>query len=55
MPYSATQARSGYPGREIADLDDIFGDRASLDVPTYYYAIPELVRDYPDVLKVILE
>jgi sulfonate transport system substrate-binding protein len=24
-------------------------------VPTLYYAIPELVRDYPDVLKVILE
>ncbi len=22
---------------------------------TYYYAIPELVRDYPDLLKVILE
>lgn len=55
VPYAATQARSGYPGREIADLGDIFGDRASLEVPTYYYAIPELVRDYPDLLKVILE
>ncbi|WP_322744046.1 ABC transporter substrate-binding protein [Nostoc edaphicum] len=26
------------------------GDKASLEVPTYYYAIPELVRDYPDLL-----
>jgi sulfonate transport system substrate-binding protein len=55
VPYAATQARSGYLGREIADLGDIFGDRASLEVPTYYYAIPELVRDYPDVLKLVLE
>ena len=55
VPYTLTQARSSYPGRSIADLGSIFGDRASLEVPTYYYAIPELVRDYPDLLKVILE
>jgi sulfonate transport system substrate-binding protein len=55
VPYTATQARSSYPGRSIADLETIFGDQASLEVPTYYYAIPELVRDYPDILKVILE
>jgi sulfonate transport system substrate-binding protein len=55
VPYTATQARSAYPGRAIADLESIFGDKASLEVPTYYYAIPELVRDYPDILKVILE
>ncbi|WP_332983449.1 aliphatic sulfonate ABC transporter substrate-binding protein [Microcoleus sp. A003_D6] len=55
VPYTATQARSAYPGRSIADLESIFGDKASLEVPTYYYAIPELVRDYPDLLKVILE
>ncbi|MGI8499671.1 MAG: ABC transporter substrate-binding protein [Hassallia sp.] len=53
--YTATQARSVYPGRSIADLESIFGDKASVEVPTYYYAIPELVRDYPDLLKVILE
>ena len=55
VPYTTTQARSAYPGRSIADLESIFGDKASLEVPTYYYAIPELVRDYPDLLKVILE
>ncbi|MHC5770903.1 MAG: aliphatic sulfonate ABC transporter substrate-binding protein [Nostoc sp.] len=55
VPYTATQVRSAYPGRSIADLESIFGDKASVEVPTYYYAIPELVRDYPDLLKVILE
>jgi sulfonate transport system substrate-binding protein len=55
VPYTTTIARSAYPGRSIADLESIFGDKASLEVPTYYYAIPELVRDYPDLLKVILE
>ncbi len=55
VPYTPTQTRSSYPGRSIADLESIFGDKASLEVPTYYYAIPELVRDYPDLLKVILE
>lgn len=55
VPYTPTQTRSAYPGRSIADLESIFGDQASLEVPTYYYAIPELVRDYPDLLKVILE
>jgi sulfonate transport system substrate-binding protein len=55
VPYTTTQVRSAYPGRSIADLETIFGDKASLEVPTYYYAIPELVRDYPDLLKVILE
>jgi sulfonate transport system substrate-binding protein len=55
VPYTPTETRSAYPGRSIADLESIFGDKASLEVPTYYYAIPELVRDYPDLLKVILE
>ncbi|MCC5665543.1 sulfonate ABC transporter substrate-binding protein [Nostoc sp. CHAB 5784] len=55
VPYTATQSRNAYPGRSIADLESIFGDKASVEVPTYYYAIPELVRDYPDLLKVILE
>lgn len=55
VPYTATQNRSAYPGRSIADLESIFDHKASLEVPTYYYAIPEMVRDYPDLLKVILE
>lgn len=55
VPYAATQTRSAYPGRSIADLDSIFSDNVSNEVPTLYYAVPELVRDYPDLLKVILE
>lgn len=55
VPYTPNQTRSDYPGRSIADLESIFGDKASVEVPTLYYAIPELVRDYPDILKVILE
>ena len=55
VPYTVTETRSDYPGRSIADLESIFGDKASLEVPTCYYAVPELVRDYPDLLKVILE
>ncbi|MBL1208954.1 aliphatic sulfonate ABC transporter substrate-binding protein [Geminocystis sp. GBBB08] len=55
VPYTLTEMRSAYPGRCIADLETIFGHRASLEVPTLYYAIPELVRDYPDILKTILE
>ncbi|GFE67528.1 aliphatic sulfonate ABC transporter substrate-binding protein [Chroococcus sp. FPU101] len=55
VPYAATQTRSSYPGRSIIDLESIFGDNVSNEVPTLYYAIPELVRDYPDLLKVILE
>jgi sulfonate transport system substrate-binding protein len=54
VPYSPTETRT-YPEEWVADLGSIFGENASLEVPTYYYAVPELVRDYPDVLKVILE
>ena len=55
MPYASTATRSAYPGRSIANLDTILGDRAEIDVPTLYYAIPELVRDYPRILKALLE
>lgn len=55
VPYTPTETRNAYPGRLIADLESIFGDNVSLEVPTLYYAIPELVRDYPELLKVILE
>ena len=55
MPYAPTEARRQYPGRSIADLNGILGDRAAAEVPTLYYSTPELVRDYPRVLKAILE
>lgn len=55
MPYAPTQSRRLYPGRSIADLHSILGQEASSAVPTLYYAIPELVRDFPRTLKAILE
>jgi sulfonate transport system substrate-binding protein len=55
MPYAPTEARRRYPGRSIADLNSILGDHAAQEVPTLYYSTPELVRDYPRVLKAILE
>jgi sulfonate transport system substrate-binding protein len=36
-------------------LNSILGERAADEVPTLYYSTPELVRDYPRVLKAILE
>lgn len=55
MPYALTDQRRGYPGRSIGSLQTILGAQAGSEVPTLYYAIPELVRDYPRVLKAILE
>ncbi len=55
MPYALTDQRKSYPGRSIGNLHSILGDKASHEVPTLYYAVPELVSDYPRVLKVILE
>lgn len=55
MPYAPTPARRNYPGRSIADLPSILGDDGSRELPTLYYAVPELVRDYPRVLKALLE
>lgn len=55
MPYAPTGFRRRYPGRSIADLNGILGDAAGQEVPTLYYATPELVRDNPRVLKAILE
>lgn len=55
MPYALTHQRRSYPGRSIGNLQTILGEEAGLELPTLYYAIPELVRDYPRVLKAILE
>lgn len=55
MPYALTDQRKSYPGRSIGNLHSILGDKASHEVPTLYYAVPELVSDYPRILKVILE
>lgn len=60
MPYALTDVRRSYPGRSIGNLHSILGQSAlglaaSAEVPTLYYAVPELVRDYPRILKAILE
>lgn len=55
MPYAPTEARRRYPGRSIADLHGILGESAASEVPTLYYSTPELVRDFPRILKAVLE
>lgn len=55
MPYAVTETRKAYPGRSIATVRSVFGGDATLRLPTLYYAVPELVRDYPAVLKLLLE
>lgn len=55
MPYAPTDERRRYPGRSIGTLQSILGEPALEELPTLYYAIPELVRDYPRLLKAVLE
>ncbi len=55
MPYALTDQRRSYPGRSIGNLHSILGETASGEVPTLYYAVPELVSDYPRILKAVLE
>lgn len=55
MPYAANEQRRSYRGRSIGNLRSILGDRAGSEVPTLYYATPELVRDNPRILKAVLE
>ena len=55
MPYAPTEMRRRYPGRSIADLFSILGEKAAAEVPTLYYCTPELASGYPRILKAILE
>lgn len=55
MPYGPTDQRRSYPGRSIGSLQSILGEKAGEELPTLYYAVPELVRDYPRLLKALLE
>jgi sulfonate transport system substrate-binding protein len=55
VPYADSPRRKAYPGRSIASLQDLFGDDPSLHLPTLYYAAPELVRSFPEILKLLLE
>jgi sulfonate transport system substrate-binding protein len=55
VPYADSPRRKEYPGRSIASLQDLFDDDPTLQLPTLYYASQDLVRNYPAILKVVLE
>ncbi|MEH2365576.1 aliphatic sulfonate ABC transporter substrate-binding protein [Nostoc sp.] len=53
-PYTA-EAERKLRTRLLADNTTVFGDKASVESPGFYYAAPDFVRDYPDILKIILQ
>jgi len=56
VPYADSPRRRDYPGRSIASLQDLFDENdPSLHLPTLYYASLDLVRQYPAILKILLE
>lgn len=55
VPYANSHEMRRHPGRSIASLQDLFGNDPSLKLPTLYYAAPELVKDFPAILKLLLE
>jgi sulfonate transport system substrate-binding protein len=55
VPYADSPRRKDYPGRSIASLQDLFENDPSLQLPTLYYASVDLTRDYPSILKLLLE
>ena len=55
VPYADSPRRQEFPGRSLASIQDVFGDEPSLKLPTLYYSTPEFVKNFPRVLKIILE
>ncbi len=56
VPYADSPRRRDYPGRSLASLQDLFADNdPSLHLPTLYYASVDLVRQFPAILKILLE
>ncbi|MFN9646070.1 MAG: ABC transporter substrate-binding protein [Cyanobacteriota bacterium] len=56
VPYADSPRRREYPGRSLASLQDLFAeDDPTLHLPTLYYASVEFVRNYPAILKILLE
>lgn len=53
-PYTADAERK-LPTRLLADNSTVFGDRAIVESPGFYYASPDFVRDHPEILKIILQ
>ena len=55
VPYADSPRRKEYPGRSIARLQDLFDNDPTLHLPTLYYSSLDLVRNFPAVLKALLE
>lgn len=55
VPYADSPRRREYPGRSIASLQDLFDNDPTLHLPTLYYASLDLVRQFPAILKALLE
>ncbi|MEH2465403.1 aliphatic sulfonate ABC transporter substrate-binding protein [Nostoc sp.] len=53
-PYTA-EAERKLRTRLLADNSTVFGDKAALESPSFYYAAPDFVRDHPDIVKTILQ
>ncbi|MEH1824639.1 MAG: aliphatic sulfonate ABC transporter substrate-binding protein [Nostoc sp.] len=53
-PYTAETERK-LRTRLLADNTTVFGDKAIVESPGFYFASPDFVRDHPDILKVILQ
>ncbi|BAT56156.1 ABC-transporter substrate-binding protein [Nostoc sp. NIES-3756] len=53
-PYTA-EAERKLPTRLLADNTTVFGDKAATESPAFYYAAPDFVRDYPDIVKIVLQ
>ncbi|MFN9548252.1 MAG: ABC transporter substrate-binding protein [Cyanobacteriota bacterium] len=55
VPYADSPRRRDYPGRSIASLQDLFDNDPTLHLPTLYYASLDLARNFPAILKALLE
>jgi sulfonate transport system substrate-binding protein len=56
VPYVDSPRRRDYPGRSIASLQDLFEENdPTLHLPTLYYASLDLGRNFPALLKALLE
>ncbi|GAA6623974.1 aliphatic sulfonate ABC transporter substrate-binding protein [Scytonema sp. NUACC26] len=53
-PYTA-EAERKFRTRLLADNSTIFGNKAPLESPSFYYASPDFIRNYPDIVKIILQ
>jgi sulfonate transport system substrate-binding protein len=41
--------------RLLADNTAVFGEKAPVESPAFYYAAPDFVREHPDIVKIILQ